>query len=276
MDKNIDLETVKAFGEEWNRFDQADLTGQELQEIFDSYFSIFPWNKLPENSVGLDIGCGSGRWAKLVASKVFQLHCIDASATALDIAKKNLEHNDNCQFHLASVESIPLRDESADFAYSIGVLHHIPDVTAGIRACVLKLKREAPFLVYLYYAFDNKSKFYSLIWKVSEVGRFMISRLPFSLRYVISQLIALFVYLPLAKIALFMEFLGFDVGLLPLSCYRKRSFYVMRTDALDRFGTRLEKRFTRKEILNMMEGAGLKNITFNNSPPYWCAVGYKK
>jgi len=49
----------------------------------------------------------------------------------------------------------------------------------------------------------------------------------------------------------------------------------MRTDALDRFGTRLEQRFTRKEIKNMMQNAGLENIEFSNSKPFWVAVGYK-
>ena len=49
----------------------------------------------------------------------------------------------------------------------------------------------------------------------------------------------------------------------------------MRTDALDRFGTQLEQRFTRNEIKNMMEKAGLENIKFSDSKPYWVAVGFK-
>tara|TARA_A100001011_G_scaffold295387_1_gene307685 strand:+ start:125 stop:295 length:171 start_codon:yes stop_codon:yes gene_type:complete len=49
----------------------------------------------------------------------------------------------------------------------------------------------------------------------------------------------------------------------------------MRTDALDRFGTRLEQRFTRNEIKNMMQNAGLENIEFSNSKPFWVAVGNK-
>ena len=50
----------------------------------------------------------------------------------------------------------------------------------------------------------------------------------------------------------------------------------MRTDSLDRFGTRLEQRFTKKHIERMMKNADLDNIRFSNTPPYWCAVGYKK
>jgi hypothetical protein len=50
----------------------------------------------------------------------------------------------------------------------------------------------------------------------------------------------------------------------------------MRTDALDRFGTKLEQRFTAAQIRQMMERAGLERITFSNSVPFWCAVGFKK
>ena len=50
----------------------------------------------------------------------------------------------------------------------------------------------------------------------------------------------------------------------------------MKTDSRDRFGTPLEKRFTRLEITEMMQIAGLDNIKFSDRTPYWCAVGQKK
>jgi hypothetical protein len=60
---------------------------------------------------------------------------------------------------------------------------------------------------------------------------------------------------------------------LPLSAYREASFYTMRTDALDRFGTRLEHRFTREQIRQMMEQSGLDDIRFHERVPYWIACG---
>jgi hypothetical protein len=50
----------------------------------------------------------------------------------------------------------------------------------------------------------------------------------------------------------------------------------MRTDALDRFGTRLEQRFTRAEIQAMMQRAGLERIQISPTEPFWCAVGYRR
>lgn len=272
---NIREEVVDGFGEEWKKFDQSELSREELELIGQEYFGIFPWKMLPENAVGFDLGCGSGRWAKLVAPRVGHLHCIDPSV-AIEVAKKNLCDNSNCSFHRNGVDDIPLEDHSMDFGYSLGVLHHIPDTAAGIRACVKKIKPGAPFLIYLYYAFDNQPFWFRMIWRISDVFRRMISITPFPLRFVTSQLIAALVYFPLAKLSRVFEILGAKVHSFPLSAYRFKSFYTMRTDALDRFGTRLEHRYTRAQIQKMMEDAGLDNIVFSDSIPFWVAVGIKK
>jgi SAM-dependent methyltransferase len=271
---NIDLATVEGFGDEWERFDQSGLAGEEHERLFQAYFHIFPWNRLPDGAVGFDLGCGSGRWAVKVAPRVGKLHCIDPSS-ALEVARRNLKDAENCDFHLADVESIPLENNSMDFGYTLGVLHHIPDTYQALCKCVEKLRPGAPFLLYLYYAFDNRPWWFRGIWKVSEIGRSVISKLPHGLRYVASQLMAFLVYWPMARGARLFEKLGFDVTNFPLSMYRECSFYTMKTDALDRFGTRLEQRFTRANIQEMMERAGLQNIRFSENEPHWCAVGFK-
>lgn len=273
--KNIDEPTVAGFGDEWERFDQSALLPEERQRIFDAYFSVFPWEKLASDAIGFDLGCGSGRWAKLMAPLVGRLHCIDPSS-ALEVARYNLRDNLNCEFHRAGVDAIPLDDGSMDFGYSLGVLHHIPDTQSALTACVEKLKPGAPFLVYLYYAFDNRPRWFRQIWKLSEVMRHGVARLPYGLRYFVSQVIAGLIYFPFAKTAYLLEKLGLDVSNIPLSAYRHLTFYSMRTDALDRFGTRLEQRFTREQVQQMMETAGLKDIVFSNEVPYWCAVGIRK
>lgn len=274
--ENFDSGTVEGFGDEWTRFDQAHLLPHEREDLFHRYFRIFPWRILPADAVGFDMGCGSGRWARLVAPKVRHLHCVDASEAAISVARKNLREVVNCEFHVASVDQLPLAVDSMDFGYSLGVLHHVPDTDAGLSACVKVLKPGAPFLLYLYYAFDNRPWWFRLLWRMSDVGRQAISRSPAGLRYVISQMIAGIVYYPLARLSQLLERIGLNVDSIPLSSYRSQSFYVMRTDALDRFGTKLEQRFTAAQIRQMMERAGLERITFSNSVPFWCAVGFKK
>jgi ubiquinone/menaquinone biosynthesis C-methylase UbiE len=275
METNIDSRTVAGFGDEWSRFDQTALADTELNKLWDQYFSQFPWASLSATAVGMDVGCGSGRWAKIVAPRVGKLHLVDASPQALAVARSNLEAYKNCEFHIASVDQLPVPDQSLDFGYSLGVLHHVPDTLEGIRSCAAKLKKGAPFLLYLYYRFDNRPRWFSALWRVSDALRKFISRLPHPVRYQVCQAIAATVYFPLARTARTLERFGAKIESWPLAFYRDRSFYTMRTDALDRFGTRLEQRFTAHEIRLMMEEAGFEKITFNPSAPFWCAIGQK-
>lgn len=228
---------------------------------------------MPDNLEGFDLGCGSGHWATLAAPRVVKRHLIDPSG-ALAVARRNLSGCSNAEFHSASVESIPLQDKSQDFGYSLGVLHHVPDTVGGLRSCVEKLRPGAPFLLYLYYRFDNRPAWFRALWKTSDIVRRFVSKMPHSIRFLFSQILAGAVYFPLARTAKILEKAGANVSSFPLSQYRNNSFYTMRTDALDRFGTRLEKRFTEDEIRTMMEECGLERIKFSETS-FWTAVGYK-
>ncbi|HEX8573239.1 MAG TPA: class I SAM-dependent methyltransferase [Allosphingosinicella sp.] len=270
---NIDPKTVEGFGREWAAYDQSGLDDEEYQRLFDGYFSIFDFDGLGE---GFDLGCGSGRWAKRVAPRVGHLHCIDAAAEALAVARRNLAGQDNVSFHHAPSDAIPLPDESQDFGYSLGVLHHIPDTEAAMRDCVRKLKPRAQFLVYLYYSFDNRPPWFRAVWRASNFVRQGVSRLPFGARKAVSTGLAATVYFPLARFARLLEGAGLKAQNLPLYSYRDSTFYSMRTDALDRFGTRLEHRFTRAQIEAMMTRCGLEDIRFSDSVPYWVAAGRKR
>lgn len=273
---NLHQRTVDGFGDEWQRFDQAALDAVERQQIFQDYFSLFPWSALPEGAVGADIGCGSGRWAQEVAGRVGRLVAVDASADAAAVARRNLQHMPNVDVCVASVDALPFRPASLDFAYSLGVLHHVPDTQAALRSCVAALKPGAPLLVYLYYAFDDRPSWFRGLWRASDLLRRLVSRLPHRARWAVTQALALLVYLPLSRLARLGELMGRDVDAFPLSFYRRRSVYVMRTDALDRFGTQLEQRFTRAQILQMLEEAGLDGIAFRSGPPYWTVIGTRR
>jgi ubiquinone/menaquinone biosynthesis C-methylase UbiE len=273
--RNIDQETVIGFGEEWSHYTQEELNPTEQQRLFNQYFSVFPFSELPVGAEGFDLGCGTGRWAALVARRVGLLHCIDPAPQALAVARCLLGRLPNVSFHENTVDDIPLPDESQDFGYSIGVLHHIPDTQAAMAACVRKLRPKAPFLVYIYYSFDNRPGWFRGIWRMTEFGRRTISRLPFKGRKTATTLIAALIYWPLARTAVLLEKAGVAVSNMPLSEYRYRGFYSMRTDALDRFGTRLEQRFSRAEIGAMMRRSGLEDIRFREEPPFWVACGRK-
>lgn len=274
---NKDEKVIKEFGDEWTKFDHSSLDKVKLQESFNQYFSIFPWDKLPQGAVGFDMGCGTGRWAQYAATnpKVKSLNCIEPSE-AIHVAKKNLISFKNVNFLQETTENCSLSPNSQDFGYCLGVLHHIPDTQRAVNDCIKLLKSGAPILLYLYYNFDNKPLWFRSIWKVSDYIRRFISISPKPIKHLMCAVIALLIYYPLSRLAFILEKLGLNVENMPLSDYRNKPFYLCRNDALDRFGTRLEQRFTKIQISNMLAQAGCENINFSPRTPFWCCVAFKK
>jgi SAM-dependent methyltransferase len=272
---NQDRNTVKSFGDEWSRMNQSNLSEIERKKIFNDYFLIFPFNLIGKDSIGFDMGCGSGRWAAIMAPLVKRLFCIDASSEAIKVARENLKSFDNINYQISSVNETGLDSDLFDFGYSLGVLHHLPNTSAAITSCAMLLKKGSPFLLYLYYSFDNKPLWYKLVWQISELVRGVVNKLPPALKMILTDLLAIIIYLPLSRIAFLFEKAGFNVDNFPLSYYKDKSFYTMRTDSRDRFGTPLEKRFSKIEIKQMMEKAGFKNVKFSEFKPYWVVVGIK-
>ncbi len=273
--ENINEQVINDFGDEWDNYQQSEEV-VDLDEAFNQYFRIFPSEFLDNQKIGFDAGCGSGRWAKYILPKVKTLYCIEPSKKAIKVAKNNLKPFENCIFECCSINSSKIKNATMDFGYSLGVLHHIPNTKNALLSCTEKLKKGAPFLLYLYYKFDNKPYWFKLIWKISDIFRKIISILPFKVKLFLSKLFAILVYYPIAKFSLFLDSLGFEVKNIPLSYYRNKSFYCMKTDALDRFGTKLEKRFTKLEIISLMKACNLESIEFSNTEPFYVAIGYKK
>src|SRR5262249_57459215 len=135
----------------------------------------------------------------LVARRVGRLECIDGSGGALRVAQKSLAGLSNMEFHAAPLDAMPLPDNSMDFGYSLGVLHHLPDPAAGLAACVNKLKRGAPMLVYIYYAFENRPAWFRLLWRASDLLRHALSKAPFPLTSPLLSLLPACLHLPLAR-----------------------------------------------------------------------------
>lgn len=221
-DRNFDLATVASFGDEWTRFDQCALSDREAHRIiFDEYFAIFPWDRLPENPVGFDMGCGSGRWAKLVVPRVSHLHCIDPSL-ALEVARRMLAGRPMYRFIALLSAKIRWRRKVRFWLFS-GRLHHVPDRVGAISACVRMLKPEASFLLYLYYAFeiDLRSSDCLAVFRSTPPRNISISCNPEAFAHGLFGLVA---YYPLARFALIAKHLGLAVESIPLSAYRNRSF----------------------------------------------------
>lgn len=268
--ENIDFSVVNSFGEEWGKFHQ--FSKSEISKLGSEYFDIIDESVINKGTYGIDIGCGTGRFSKYLSDKIGFIEAIDPSE-AIFSADKLLEDTKNVRLSIASTDNIPFDDETFDFGMSIGVLHHIPNTQKALNDCVKKVKIGGYFYVYLYYNLDNKGFLFKLLLRIVTILRKLVSRLPIKLKKIVCDIIALLVYMPIILLGRLLRIFGLSniAKKLPLSSYQNYTFFIIRNDALDRFGTTLEMRFTKTEIEEMLINAGFikSSIVFSNQEPYW-------
>jgi len=269
---NIDKEVVKSFGEEWEKFGR--FRDSDLERTAAMYFDILDEKHLNKDTYAMDMGCGTGRWTKMIASRVKFVEAVDPSSAIL-VADHLLKGTTNVRLTQAASDTLPFADETFDFVMSIGVLHHIPDTDKAMKDCVRKLKKGGFFYTYLYYSLDNRGLLYKLFFGISDGIRRITSKLPSGAKKFVCDALAVVLYMPFILAGRLLKIIGLKkvASLLPLSIYQDQPFYIVRNDSLDRFGTKLEQRFSKKQVEEMMKNAGLDNVVISPGMPYWHAVG---
>ena len=270
---------IRDFGDEWERFDFLEEERlRTLEKQFGKYIAPLPeFLKRQDSLLIADFGAGTGRWSHFLRKYASKLYVLEPSSKAFKVVSARFENQEKVVLLNESVESNQIPKSHLDLAVSLGVLHHIKDTGEAIRKVSEKIKPGGYFLGYLYYALENKSKLYRAIWKLSDLLRRSISNFPRPLKIVTSDLIALFIYWPLARLSRVVSKLKLPSSAIPLHHYENLSFHVMRNDALDRFGTSLENRFTKAQITEMLKNAGFEesSIRYSDEEPFWTFVARK-
>ena len=272
-DQNLDQQVIDSFGHEWAAFDY---TKSETDDVLDSQFLAYcaPIDLSQFNaksSVAADFGAGSGRWASRLLPHFSLVYALEPSNGANKVLKDKFSKESRMTILQETVGANSIPAGSLDLAMSLGVLHHIPDTGLAIKDVASKIKGGGIFLCYLYYKLENKPLYYrGLFWTANSL-RWVISRLPYALRRLIARVIAALIYLPLARTSKLLGSRGKDVSNFPLHHYANMPFVMLQNDALDRFGTRLEQRFSKKEITEMLGSAGfdLSTLKFSDGEPFW-------
>jgi SAM-dependent methyltransferase len=264
---------IAGFDDEWSRF--ADVGTEDHRDVFAMYFDVLPVTRLAENQTVLDAGCGAGRWAFEVSKRGPRVIAVDLGRS-VEVARANTdpERVDCVQ---ADLQSLPLGAATVDWAYSLGVLHHTHAPGRALANIVNAVRPGGLVVLYLYYALDQRGPLYRALFAAADVLRRVFSRQPRVVVRAFAALIASVVYWPLARSAALIERAGRRrlATRLPLAFYRHLSYGTMLNDSLDRFGTRLERRFSRSEMIALMHDAGLVDIELSASPPFWHGVGTK-
>jgi SAM-dependent methyltransferase len=141
-DENLDQGVIDSFGHEWATFDYGETdTSEALDAQFRAYCTPLDLNQFdPKKSIAGDFGAGSGRWASRLIPYFSLVYALEPSDGASTVLKNKFSGEAKIVVLQESVgaNSIPL--ESLDLAMSLGVLHHIPNVTKVLSEMIRVLK----------------------------------------------------------------------------------------------------------------------------------------
>lgn len=143
--------TAANFGWQWQHFTQSD-------EKYDQQFLgwLAPVEKhFFKDKVVLEGGCGKGRHTQLAAKwGARDVIGIDLSA-AVETAFAATRDLPNAHIIQADIYHLPVK-RVFDYAYSVGVLHHLPDPRAGFQSLAAKVKSGGHISAWVYGAENNE------------------------------------------------------------------------------------------------------------------------
>lgn len=130
----VQARTAQAFGYEWTRY--SELAGRYRQQFLDWIRPVGP--EFFRGKAVLEGGCGKGRHTRLAGEfGARDVIAIDLSH-AVDAAYANTRDMPNVHIVQGDLNSPPVK-RVFDYAFSVGVLHHLPDPRCGFHALVSRL-----------------------------------------------------------------------------------------------------------------------------------------
>lgn len=126
--KELSIQFFQTFG--------ADQDRQQQQLVDSGFYREKILQLLPSDAgVTLDLGCGTGHLARMLASRSPRLICVDQSPNMLERARVALEKADarTVEFRIGALEHLPLRDGEADTVVASMILHHMPEPVVALR-----------------------------------------------------------------------------------------------------------------------------------------------
>ena len=124
MKEHIDTATVQA---DFDRI--ALLSNQDADEGWNhnNHYHRFLLEHVPACCAGaLDIGCGTGQFARLLASRAEHVLALDLSPQMIRLARERSTGFATIDFEAADVLAWTFSPEQFDFIVSIAALHHMP------------------------------------------------------------------------------------------------------------------------------------------------------
>jgi len=247
-------ETSVSFAYEWEKFSEMI---KEWKENFNFYFQPIENNDYLREKTVLEIGCGKGRHTFYASKFAKEVVAVDLGK-AVDVAFLNNKNSQNIHFIQADIYNLPLKNNFFDFVFCIGVLHHLPTPEQGFKKLANVLKPTGGILIYVYHSFEKGTFKYYLL-KFANFFRYFTTKIPHKNLYILCYPIAFLTYL-IFILPQKIFFGQHKKSNWPFSGYVGYPFSVILNDTFDRFSAPIENRYSKDQILQWYQKAGLKNI----------------
>lgn len=142
---------VDNFSFEWHKHRSTQLDSQTgTKESTENFKRITGFNLADlEGKLILDAGCGSGRYSEIAANAGANVVGIDLSF-AVDAAFTNIGKQRNVTIIQADIFKLPFKEETFDYIFSLGVLHHTPDCKQAFMQLPRLLKKGGTISIWVY------------------------------------------------------------------------------------------------------------------------------
>lgn len=128
------------------------------QELFGEHFTADALLELiPSDWTVVDLGCGTGNAAAMLAPIVKKVIAVDREPAMLEAARTRLRDRSNVEFVAGDIDRIPLDDAGVDAVVVFLVAHHLEDPGAGVREIARILRRGGVLLMIDMVAHDRES-----------------------------------------------------------------------------------------------------------------------
>jgi SAM-dependent methyltransferase/uncharacterized protein YbaR (Trm112 family) len=169
LSSSTDINTGERFAHAWREFSRLD--ERYRQQFFDWIFPVGP--EFLKDKLVLEAGVGKGRHAQIVAESGARIVFGIDIGNAIDVAYENVGHLPKLHLIQADIRKLPFKS-IFDFAFAVGVLHHMEDPHAGFASVVDCLNSQGSICVWVYGRENN----WWIINLVSPLREVFTSNLP--------------------------------------------------------------------------------------------------
>lgn len=255
----IQMANQSNYGYEWKAFSHQ---YEEWETVYRKNYVLEP-DEFFHGKLGLDAGCGMGRYTLVCANKGAEMVGLDLS-NAIEATYGKSREVPLLHAVQGDIYNLPFRDNFFDFAQTLGVIHITPDPEVALLSLKRTVAEGKKIFIYVYPDFKGENKFRYLMLKVINQFRRITVKMPsnilYGLLYFVVPFVVLFLYFP-SKILWMLGFKKLAV-ISPYNYqqYRGRKLRDIHMNLFDRFGNPVERRYSRDQMNDWMQRSGFKQF----------------